>query len=124
MRLFDLNSPLMVALGKLADIIICNIMFCLFSLPVITIGASLTALYHCMQELIYDDERDEGMIIREFWQAFRQNLGSRLHGKMMIKRQRESKKAEHSQKARRKFRPVSDDLRTADPKQDGNKDPV
>ena len=47
MRLFDLNSPLMVALGKLADIIICNIMFCLFSLPVITIGASLTALYHC-----------------------------------------------------------------------------
>ena len=73
MRLFDLNSPLMVALGKLADIIICNIMFCLFSLPVITIGASLTALYHCMQELIYDDERDEGMIIREFWQAFRQN---------------------------------------------------
>ena len=44
MRLFDLNSPLMVALGKLADIIICNIMFCLFSLPVITIGASLTAL--------------------------------------------------------------------------------
>ena len=74
MRLFDLNSPLMVALGKLADIIICNIMFCLFSLPVITIGASLTALYHCMQELIYDDERDEGMIIREFWQAFRQNF--------------------------------------------------
>ena len=74
MRLFDLNSPLMVALGKLADIIICNIMFCLFSLPVITVGASLTALYHCMQELIYDDERDEGMIIREFWQAFRQNF--------------------------------------------------
>ena len=74
MKLFDLNSPLMVALGKLADIIICNIMFCLFSLPVITIGASLTALFHCMQWLIEDDERDEGLIFRDFWQAFRQNF--------------------------------------------------
>jgi uncharacterized membrane protein YesL len=74
MKLFDLNSPLMVAMGKLADVIICNIMFCLFSLPVITIGASLTALYHCMQGLITDDERDEGMIIRDFWRAFRENF--------------------------------------------------
>ena len=75
MKFFDLNSPLMVALSKLADIIICNIMFCLFSLPVITIGASLTALFHCMQELITDDERDEGLIFRDFWQAFKQDFG-------------------------------------------------
>lgn len=74
MKLFDLNSPLMVALSKLADIIICNIMFVILSLPVITIGASLTALFHCMQWLIMDDERDEGLIFRDFWQAFRQNF--------------------------------------------------
>ena len=74
MKLFDLNSPLMVALSKLADIIICNIMFVILSLPVITIGASLTALFHCMQWLIIDDERDEGLIFRDFWQAFRQNF--------------------------------------------------
>ena len=74
MKLFDLDSPLMVALSKLADIIICNIMFCLFSLPVITIGASLTALFHCMQGLVTDDERDEGLVFRDFWRAFRQNF--------------------------------------------------
>ena len=44
MRLFDPEGPLMTALSKLADIIICNLMFVLFSVPIITFGASLTAL--------------------------------------------------------------------------------
>ena len=74
MKLFDWNGPLMIALGKLADIVICNLMFCLFSLPVVTIGASLAALFTCMQRLVSDEERDEGMIIRDFWRAFRQNF--------------------------------------------------
>ena len=39
MKMFDPNGPLMIALGKLADIVICNIMFCLFSLPVFTVAA-------------------------------------------------------------------------------------
>ena len=30
MRIFDHNGPLMIALGKLADIVICNLMFVLF----------------------------------------------------------------------------------------------
>ncbi|MBR1455715.1 MAG: DUF624 domain-containing protein [Oscillospiraceae bacterium] len=75
MRIFDVNGPLMSALGKLADIVICNILFCLFSLPVITIGASLTALFSCMQQLVTDEERDEGLIFQSFWRAFRQNFG-------------------------------------------------
>ena len=74
MKLFDMNGPLMIALGKLADVIICNIMFILFSLPVFTIGASLTALFTCMQELITDEEKDEGLIFRDFWRAFKSNF--------------------------------------------------
>lgn len=75
MKLFDPNGPLMVALGKLADIVICNLMFCLFSLPIVTAGASLAALFACMQRLIYeDDEKEEGLIFRDFWLAFRQNF--------------------------------------------------
>ncbi|MCR5826414.1 MAG: DUF624 domain-containing protein [Oscillospiraceae bacterium] len=75
MRIFDHNGPLMIALGKLADIVICNLMFCLFCLPVITVGASLTALFTCMQELVYDEEKDDGLIFRDFWVAFRRNFG-------------------------------------------------
>ncbi len=74
MKMFDPNGPLMIALGKLADIVICNIMFCLFSLPVFTVGASLAALFTCMQQLISDEEKDEGLIFKDFWLAFKRNF--------------------------------------------------
>ena len=45
MKIIDPNSPLLQALGKLSDIVFCNIMFVLFSIPIVTmIGASLTAM--------------------------------------------------------------------------------
>ena len=65
MNLFDMNGPLMNALRKLAYIFICNVMFCLLSLPLFTIGASLTALFACMQAVIADDEDD--VIIKQSW---------------------------------------------------------
>ena len=74
MRIFDHSGPLMTALGKLADIVICNILFIVFCLPVFTVGASLAALYTCMQELVYDEEKDDGRIFRDFWLAFKQNF--------------------------------------------------
>lgn len=72
MNLFDMNGPLMNALRKLAYIFICNVMFCLLSLPLFTIGASLTALFACMQAVIADDEDD--VIIKQFWYSFKQNF--------------------------------------------------
>ncbi len=72
MNLFDMNGPLMNALRKLANIFLCNVMFCLLSLPVITIGASLSALFACMQAILTDDEDD--VIVKQYWKAFLQNL--------------------------------------------------
>ncbi len=72
MKLFDPNGALMGALGKLSDVVICNILFCLACLPVVTIGASAAALYSVMQNLI-DDKLDE-MVLRAFWTAFRRNF--------------------------------------------------
>lgn len=72
MNLFDVNGPLMNALRTLANIFICNVMFCLLSLPLFTIGASLAALYACMQAVIANDEDD--VIAKQFWNAFRQNF--------------------------------------------------
>ncbi len=72
MNLFDMNGPLMNALRKLANIILCNIVFCLLSLPLFTVGASLAALFTCMQAILTDDEDD--VIIKQFWDAFRKNF--------------------------------------------------
>ncbi len=74
MRIFDSDGPLMTALGKFADIVLCNLMFVLFSLPVFTIGASLTALFTCMQRLVFEEGKDDGLIFRDFWLAFRRNF--------------------------------------------------
>lgn len=71
MRLFDLDGPLMTALNRLTDLVVANLLFLLFSLPVVTIGASLTAL----QTVVLDLARDQEYVIhKRFWQAFRQHF--------------------------------------------------
>ncbi len=73
MSLFDMNGPLMNALRTLANIFLCNLMFCLLSLPLFTAGAALTALFVCMQAILEEDEDD--VIIKQFWNAFKENFG-------------------------------------------------
>ena len=73
MKLFDHNGPLMDALRKLTDLMFCNILFCLLSLPLITAGAALSALYTCTFALV--EEREDPFIVRQFWNAFRKNFG-------------------------------------------------
>lgn len=62
----------MTALGKLADLVFCNVLFCLCSLPVFTIGAALTALFDCTLSLV--DDNEEQLIFQQFWRAFRKNF--------------------------------------------------
>lgn len=71
-KIFAIDSPLMVALGSLADLVFCNVLFCLCSLPLFTVGAALTALYDCTISIV--EEREDSFIIRQFWRAFRENF--------------------------------------------------
>lgn len=58
-------------MGRLADILILNILFIITSIPVITIGASLSALsYTCLK--IWDN--DAQSYITDYFYAFKQNL--------------------------------------------------
>lgn len=72
MKLFDPDGPLMSALGTFADLVFCNILFCLFSLPLFTIGASASALYDCALSIV--EQREASFIAAQFWQAFRRNF--------------------------------------------------
>lgn len=71
MNLFSLNSWLSRFLYLVADIVLFHILWILFSLPVITIGASTTALYYCCMKRI---RRDEGYITKNFIHAFKSNF--------------------------------------------------
>lgn len=59
------------ALSRLFDLILLNILWVLFSLPVVTAGASTAALYSVMLKIVANEE---GYIIRGFWEAFRSNF--------------------------------------------------
>lgn len=69
-NLFNIESPFMQGLGKIADIILLNILTVILSIPVVTIGAAVTALYDAMWRIL----RDEGGIYKNYFLAFKNNF--------------------------------------------------
>lgn len=71
MNFFVIDSPVMRFLGRIGDIIILNLIFVVTSLPVITIGTALCALYSVAMKLARGEDPS---VIREYLKAFRRNL--------------------------------------------------
>lgn len=71
MKLFSVDGPLYHFFSRLLDMIKLNFLWLLFSLPVVTIGASTAAAFSITLKMV--DER-EGYIARQFWTAFKANL--------------------------------------------------
>lgn len=70
MKFFSVDSPLYRFLSKLLDVIKLNFLWLLFSIPLITIGASTVAAMSVALKMA-DDE--EGYIGRGFLKAFKEN---------------------------------------------------
>lgn len=71
MNIFSFNSWLSRFLYLVADIVLLHILWIICSLPIVTIGASTTALYSsCMKRI----RRDEGYITGNFFGAFKSNF--------------------------------------------------
>lgn len=69
--IFSLDSPLFRVCSKIADIFLLNLIFVITCIPVVTIGASLTALHYISMKMI---KGEEGYIIRGFLKAFKDNF--------------------------------------------------
>lgn len=70
MKFFSIDSPLYRFLMKFLDILKLNFMWLLFSIPIVTIGASTVAAMSVALKMV-DDE--EGYIGRSFVKAFKEN---------------------------------------------------
>jgi len=68
--IFDLDGSLMRALNGFADMIVMSLWWLIGCLPVVTIGASTTALYYAAMKSI----NHEGTVTRNFWKSYRENL--------------------------------------------------
>lgn len=71
--MFSLDSKFIQVLGRVADLMMLNILFVLTSLPIVTAGAAWTALYDVCFRI--SSGRDEKMI-RHYFRAFRKNFRS------------------------------------------------
>lgn len=69
-RIFDADNSVFSFIGKIADIWILHILWLVCSLPIITIGASTTALcYSCMKL-----KKGESYPIKNFFHSFKENF--------------------------------------------------
>ena len=70
-NLFGQESMLYQFLSLLADIMILTLQWLIACVPVVTIGASTTALYSCIMKL----QKGDGVrLFRDFWTAFKSNF--------------------------------------------------
>ncbi len=70
-RFFRFDNGFMRAMSKLYDIIFLSVLWVVFSLPVVTMGASTTALYYTSVKVILH-ERD--YVFSSFWKSFKENF--------------------------------------------------
>lgn len=79
--LFNLENPVWKFVGNIADFFLLTILWCLFSLPIITIGASTTALYYTTLKMA---SNQEGYLVPSFLNAFKLNLKSGIYIWMIL----------------------------------------
>lgn len=69
--LFNMDGPVMSFLNRVADLIWLNILAFICCIPIVTAGASLTALHYMTMKMV---RKEEGYIARGFFKSFRQNF--------------------------------------------------
>lgn len=73
MNFFNEDNFLHIFLNRAGDIIIANLLFLVCSIPLVTIGASLTALYYCMLRIVKGNPAGiTGMFFKSFRENFKQ----------------------------------------------------
>lgn len=70
-RLFAIDSPFVSGAIKLFDCICLSVLWAVFSLPIITLGASSAALYSSVYNYI---RKDKGNLLKTFLNAFKENF--------------------------------------------------
>lgn len=71
MKILDIDSPLILFLGKMADMMWLTILTMICCIPIITVGPSLTALHYVALKMV---RNEDGYITRSFFKAFKENF--------------------------------------------------
>lgn len=70
-KIFDLDSPFMRVLNRIADLMILNFLMIICCIPIITIGAACTGMHYVLLKIV---RGEEGYLVRGFFKSFKQNF--------------------------------------------------
>ena len=70
-RFFNMDNKFFVFMGKIADLCMLNLLCIICCIPIVTAGASLTALYYVTMKMV---RNEEAYIFRSFFRSFNQNF--------------------------------------------------
>lgn len=70
-KIFDADNGFFRFMTRVADTLILNLFFLITSLPVVTIGASYTALYYYCTKAVANEE---GYLWKSYWKSFKTNF--------------------------------------------------
>lgn len=70
-KLFDLNSPHMIFLSRLADLVILSFWWFVCCIPIVTIGPASSALYYVALKIV---RKEEIRVTECFFKGFRENF--------------------------------------------------
>lgn len=65
------DSDFMMSVSRAADYVILNLLGILFSIPVVTAGAAMTAKYYVAMKIV---RGEEPAVLKAFWKSFRENF--------------------------------------------------
>ncbi len=72
MNIFEEGSPFQRFLNKVADLLILNLVTLVMCVPIITIGAALTAMHYVLLKMV---RGEEGYIVKSFFRSFKREFG-------------------------------------------------
>lgn len=70
-NLFSIDGGLARFLTRLADLMILNVTFLIFCIPIVTIGPALCGLHYVGRQMAAGEE---SYIIKKFWKSFKENF--------------------------------------------------
>lgn len=70
-QFFNMDNKFFTFMGKVADLIILNLVFIVCCIPIVTIGASCTAMHYVALKMV---RNEESYIIRSFFKSFKENF--------------------------------------------------
>ena len=69
---FNYDNPVWRFVGRIWDLFILNLLWVICSIPILTFGASTTAMYYCTLKIAKD--RDSGGMFTMFFHSFKDNI--------------------------------------------------